>query len=141
MNKIDSFSGEYKFLSNFYPCKYGIKLDNSVYPSVEHAYQAAKTLDKTDRKNFLHCKPGEAKRLGKKLKIRNDWEKIKINLMYLLNKQKYLKDSSLKEKLLNTQDLELIEGNDWGDTFWGVYNNKGRNELGKILMKIRNELK
>lgn len=135
---IDSFTGDYKFLSNFYPCK--VKLDDVEYPSVEHAYQAAKTLDLDDRKAFhQHPLPtaGQSKKLGRKLKIRADWESVKIKVMEELLVQKFA-DDTLKKQLQETGDAKLIEGNYWGDDFWGVDKKKGgKNHLGKLLMKIR----
>lgn len=137
-NIIDSFTGDYKFLSNFYPCK--VKLDDVEYPSVEHAYQAAKTLDPDERKHFhRHPLPtaGESKKLGRKLKIRPDWESVKLKVMEDLLVQKFA-DEILKKQLQETGDAKLIEGNWWGDTFWGVDVKKGgKNHLGKLLMKIR----
>jgi len=135
---IDAFSGDYNFLSNFYPCK--VKLDDVVYPSVEHAYQAAKTLDKDERKPFhKHPLPtaGASKKLGRKLTIRPDWESVKIKVMEDLLVQKFA-DKDLKKRLQETEGAELVEGNWWGDTFWGVDKKKGgKNHLGKLLMKIR----
>lgn len=137
-NTINSFTGDHKFLSNFYPCK--VELDGVEYPSVEHAYQAAKTLDKDERKAF-HKRPlptaGESKKLGRKLKLRPDWESVKLQVMENLLVQKFA-DDHLKGLLQETGDATLIEGNYWGDNFWGVDKKKGgKNHLGKLLMKIR----
>lgn len=88
----------------------------------------------------LCCSPGEAKRLGRKATLRLDWEKVKLTIMEDLLRQKFAW-KELKEKLLSTGDEELVEGNTWSDTFWGVCNGKGENHLGKLLMKIREELK
>jgi ribA/ribD-fused uncharacterized protein len=136
---IDSFSKEYRFLSNFYPC--WVKLDGENYPSVEHAYQAAKTTDEQLRLYFQEpiVTSGEAKKAGRRLKIRQDWEDVKINIMYNLLKDKFLQPK-FKTLLLSTQDEELIEGNWWGDTFWGICKGVGENHLGKLLMKVRSEL-
>ena len=137
-NTINSFTGDYKFLSNFYPCK--VELDGVEYPSVEHAYQAAKTLDKDERKVF-HKRPlptaGESKKLGRKLKMRPDWESVKLQVMEELLVQKFA-DDLLKKQLQETGEATLVEGNYWGDDFWGVDKKKGgKNHLGKLLMKIR----
>jgi ribA/ribD-fused uncharacterized protein len=139
-NTIDSFTGDFKFLSNFYPCK--VKLDDVEYPSVEHAYQAAKTLDTEERKPF-HTHPlptaGGSKKLGRKLSIRPDWESVKLKVMEDLLIQKF-KDDFLKKQLQETGDAKLVEGNWWGDTFWGVDAKKGgKNHLGLLLMKIRDK--
>jgi N-glycosidase YbiA len=137
-NVIDAFSGDYKFLSNFYPCK--VKLDDVEYPSVEHAYQAAKTLDTDDRRAFHeHPLPtaAQSKKLGKALSLRRDWESVKLNVMEALLMQKFA-DSELRKQLNDTGTLKLVEGNYWGDSFWGVDHKKGgKNHLGRLLMKIR----
>jgi ribA/ribD-fused uncharacterized protein len=144
MNVIDSFSGEYEFLSNFYP---SIVIDelSIMYPSVEHAFQAAKTLDKSLRETFLAPKltPGQAKRLGRKLVLREDWEDVKIDVMHKLLRSKF-GHPILKFSLIQTGDAMLIEGNYWHDEVWGVCScpkhGKGTNHLGKLLMKVREEL-
>ncbi len=138
MNKIDNFMGEYRFLSNFWMSP--VEMKRIVYPSVEHAYQAAKTFDKKERKIIEYAiTPGQAKKLGKKLVLREDWEKVKIPIMKELVKRKF-KDSTLKALLKKTGDKELIEGNTWGDTFWGICKGIGENHLGKILMEVRKTL-
>lgn len=136
---IDSFRDKYFFLSNFYHC--WVVLDGEHYPSVEHAYQAAKTLDPTEREK-IKCagSPGVAKRLGRTVTHRSDWKKIKVDIMLDLVRQKFTKSSDLVGKLLATGDQELVEGNTWGDRFWGVYRGRGENHLGKILMQVRREL-
>jgi hypothetical protein len=110
------------------------------YPSVEHAYQAQKTLDRKLRKCFLTGNAGQAKRNGQRIELRKDWYDVSLNIMENLLKQKF-SDNDLKQKLIETSDEELIEGNWWGDTFWGVCNGIGENHLGKLLMKVRGELK
>ena len=137
---IDSFMGPYRFLSNFYPC--WIKFDGAEYPSVEHAYQAAKTSDEQLRLMFQEpiITAGEAKKAGQRLKLRPDWEEIKIEVMYQCLKSKF-SQVKFKSLLLSTENEELIEGNWWGDTFWGVCQGKGENHLGKLLMTIREEIK
>lgn len=139
MERIDSFTGEFRFLSNFYPAK--VKLDGESYPSVEHAYQAAKTLDKKDRKKIATLKASGAKSYGRKVKMRPDWEKVKLGIMEDLVFQKFSNEPTMREMLVITDPLELVEGNDWNDTFWGVCNGKGENHLGKILMRVRARLK
>ena len=131
---IKSFSGEYQFLSNFYPVE--VVLDGVTYPTVENAYQAAKTLDLEKRKEFIGVLPGFAKRLGQRLELRPDWGAVKLNIMQRLNEQKYMRPD-LRKKLCDTYPQDLVEGNTWGDTFWGVCDGKGSNHLGQILMAIR----
>jgi ribA/ribD-fused uncharacterized protein len=137
---ISSFRDEYFFLSNFYPVE--IKLDGIVYPNAEAAFQAQKTLNVEERRKFSMLKnPVQAKRLGRKVKLRDDWEEVKLYIMTEIVSQKFLQHPHLFEMLLQTGDEELVEGNKWGDRFWGVCKCKGENHLGKILMKIRDAYK
>lgn len=136
---ITEFNGENRFLSNFWPCK--VVYANIEYPSVEHAFQAAKTLDVEARKAFTQCNAGEAKRLGRTVTMRNDWDAIKISVMQILLEQKFQKGTLLAAKLIATGDVQLIEGNYWNDRFWGVCKGIGRNNLGKLLMEVRNNLR
>lgn len=138
MEPIDSFTGEFAFLSNFFPS--AIVWGGVSYPTLEHAFQAAKTDRAEERAKILSCPtPGGAKRMGKKVKLRPDWENVKLKVMEELVRQKFA-DPELKAKLLLTRDRVLIEGNHWNDTFWGVCRGKGRNHLGRTLMKVREEL-
>ena len=137
---ISEFQGEFRFLSNFWPCE--IELEGIRFPSVEHAYQAAKTLDINTRIQMsLLDTPGQVKKIGKSIELRPDWEEIKIEVMRELLKQKFdiTKHYDLWLKLHMTKPDELVEGNWWGDTFWGVCKGKGENHLGKLLMEIRYE--
>ena len=135
---ITEFQGEYRFLSNFPDAEViwgGIK-----FPSVENAYQAAKCKNPEDRKRFLTITAGQAKRLGREVEITPNWEENKLWIMEALVSQKFHNIPEYREKLLATGDEELVEGNNWGDTFWGVCQGIGQNHLGKIIMKIRKEL-
>ena len=132
---IDHFDGDYRFLSNFHPVE--VMMDNIVYPSVEHAYQAAKTDDLATRLMIRNLETaGQAKRAGGKIKLHPDWTKHKLLVMVELLMQKF-KKPELRALLMATEGHELIEGNYWGDIYWGVYNGKGKNHLGKLLMSIR----
>lgn len=141
-DKISKFSGEYRFLSNFYLCD--VKMDGMTYPSVEHAYQAAKTNDTTERVAIRNAaSPKDAKHLGYKVSLRPDWDRVKNNVMYHLLQRKF-SDPTLRSQLLGTRGKELIEGNGWHDNYWGVCScgrckGKGRNVLGKMLMRIRDK--
>lgn len=139
---INSFRGEYHFLSNFYPCT--VILDDMEYSSVEHAYQAAKTLDLEVRRKIKEAPtPGQAKKLGGHLKLQMSvpaWNTLKVKIMYDLLQQKF-SDPILSKKLVDTDDAELIEGNWWNDTFWGKCGGVGDNRLGILLMMIRGMLK
>ncbi len=132
---IDSFKGKHKFLSNFHSSPiYG-------YPSVEHAYQASKCANDADKKQFRTGTPDHAKRSGRKVQLRADWsDQLKIEIMRVLVREKFRAHPKLAQRLVATNTDELIEGNWWGDTFWGVCDGEGENHLGKILMDIRTDL-
>lgn len=140
---ISSFAGKHEFLSNFFPCS--IEHEGIVYPSAENAFQACKTLHREARQQFAGVGPGLAKKLGRNLRLRPDWEEIKLAVMYEVVDLKF-HDWDLCERLLDTGEHELVEGNDWGDVVWGCtwdYERKlwiGENRLGKILMIVRNEV-
>jgi ribA/ribD-fused uncharacterized protein len=139
MTAIDQFTGDYDFLSNFHPSP--IEVDGIVYSTVEHAFQAAKTFDLEEKQAVAQAAtPGIAKRKGRKVQLRPDWEQVKVGIMEELVRLKFTTYPDLGEQLLATGDAELVEGNNWNDTFWGVCRGKGRNALGKILMKVRSEL-
>lgn len=135
---IDSFFGPYRFLSNFEPCT--VEYEGMTYNCSEAAYQAAKTTDVSLRIAFTTMNGSKAKFAGQKLPIRADWNDVKVDVMYQIVKDKFSRNPELKEKLLSTGTLLLIEGNYWGDKFWGVCNGEGENHLGKILMRVRREL-
>lgn len=135
---IDSFDGNFDFLSNFF-----VEEDGS---TVEHLYQASKTLDLGWREAILAAPtPGKAKRLGSKAPLRKDWEQVKVQIMFDLVRKKF-KNKTLAIKLIDTFPTELIEGNTWHDNFWGncscpkCRNKTKSNMLGFILMQIRDEL-
>lgn len=138
---IDSFQGPYRFLSNFYPSI--VDLDGVAYPTVEHAYQAAKTTDWDEQKAIRDsATPGAAKRAGRHVKIRPEWEDIKLSVMKVLVIRKFRNSHKLMKLLLGTKPHALVEGNRWHDTFWGrcycsKCNGSGENHLGRILMEIR----
>jgi len=137
-NAIEEFSGEYRWLSNFWPSP--VQLDGVTYPTVEHAYQAAKTLDEEGRKSILAAPtPGKAKRTGRKVPMRPDWEDVKISVMEDLLRQKFAPRSPLGRMLAATGERQITEGNAWGDVFWGVSKGAGQNHLGRLIMKIRDE--
>lgn len=134
---ITSFSGEYRFLSNFYPVD--IEYGNLTFPSVEHAYVAAKTEDVRERKYIASMSSaGQAKVYGRGLLLRRDWDSVKTPIMTGLVLQKF-RNPELRERLKATHPLELIEGNTWGDRYWGQCPvGNGKNILGEILMSTRN---
>jgi len=143
LSVIDKFDGKYRYLSNFYTCP--VLYDGRVYPSGEHAYQAAKTLSNRERIKISECAtPGQAKRMGQSVKLRPNWEEKKTTIMYRIVKWKFEHNGMLRKKLLETGNAKLIEGNNWGDTEWGMVwidgEWQGENLLGKILMDVRAEL-
>lgn len=142
---IDCFDGKYAFLSNFYPS--AITDGNLIFPTVEHMFQAAKTVNIEEYKKIAAADtPGQAKRLGRKVVLRDDWEEVKDEIMY---NALWLKFSipDFRKKLLDTGDEKLVEGTTWHDNVWGnctcerCKNIEGQNKLGKLLMQIREEIK
>lgn len=140
---INSFTGFYRFLSNFWPAE--VWLEGVSYPSVENAYQAAKTTSLALREPFRTYSAAEAKKHSHRLVVRPDWEQIKLGVMQALLEQKFLKGSELRAKLEKTRGKLLVEGNWWHDNFWGDCScitrancvTPGMNHLGRLLMEIR----
>ena len=143
MKTITEFQGEYRFLSNFWPCY--LVYQNTVYPTAEHAYQAAKVESPEVKTSIKNCQtPAAAKDYLEthKIKPAPGWtvaKKLAVMEEILIIKFGG-KEPFLTRALLATGEVLLIEGNTWGDTFWGVCNNSGDNNLGKLLMKVREEL-
>ena len=136
---IDRFDGEYAFLSNYSASPF--RIDYVLFPTMEHYFQANKADNRNDYLHIAYAPtPGEAKRLGRKIRLRSDWEEIKDKVM-LTGLRKKFADPELRSLLLATGDEELIEGNYWGDTYWGVCNGVGQNKLGKLLMQVREKKK
>lgn len=138
---VVQFRGKYFFLSNFYERSF--IYDGIRYGSVEAAFQAQKTLDVFERENlFSKATPKEAKYYGRRIKLRPDWEEVKLSIMKDIVREKFNQHEDLKRRLLlDTGNGELIEGNYWGDSFWGINlkTNEGENHLGIILMELREE--
>lgn len=133
--EINEFRGEYRFLSNFWGCP--VNYDGVAYQNAEAAFQAQKCIDPTDRTQLAGLNPSEAKRLGRRVKLRSDWEAIKDQIMCQVVQAKFTQNPDLMEKLKATGDAVLIEGNTWGDRYWGVCRGTGQNKLGRILMALR----
>jgi len=134
---ITEFKDEYRFLSNFFhaPIKIG---RHNVYPTNEHAFQALKCVNPDDHGQVMSAKTAaEAKKLGKQVIIKPNWNEIRNDVMFFINMVKYTTHQDLKQRLLATGSRELIEGNWWKDIYWGVCEDVGENHLGKILMRIR----
>ncbi len=137
---IDRFEGRYDFLSNFYPAS--LTIDGYNFFNSEAAYQAFKCKNADDYDQFFELNGDEAKRLGSKIAMREDWDVVKLSIMERVVRAKFTQNPHLAKYLVETGDAELIEGNRWRDVFWGVHlpTGEGENNLGKILMKIRTEL-
>lgn len=143
---INCFDKEYAFLSNFFDSEI-VDEDGICYPTVEHYFQAMKTLDKVVRFDIaISTTPGQAKRKGRKVSLRPDWEQVKEQVMYDAIVQKFANEE-LREKLLATGDEYLEEGTTWHDNEWGNCSCEkcqkivGKNKLGKILMQVRSEIR
>lgn len=140
-HQIVKFRGRWFFLSNFYLAE--VEFEGTRYPSVENAFQAAKTLDRTIRKQFTTktISPSNAKRMGRQILLRTDWSDVRVEIMIQSVRDKFTRHPELGSLLIGTKNRELIEGNDWGDVFWGKCNGRGKNILGRILMQVREELR
>lgn len=138
-DRITSFTGKHRFLSNFYTCS--VYYGGILYNSSEAAYQAQKSTDPEVRKHFAKMTARDAKRHGKRIKLRDNWEAVKRDIMFAVLKKKFLGNTYLLNMLLSTGDAYLEEGNNWGDRYWGVCKGKGENILGTLLMKLREQAK
>lgn len=144
MKAITSFKGKHGFLSNFHACT--VDFGGIVYPSSEHAYMAAKSLDPDVKRQVAELSNGAAaKKFGRTMTIRPDWDKIKVEYMSRIIRRKF-EEPELAKRLLSTGDAQLIEGNYWHDQHWGSCTCakhrgvNGANWLGQILMEIRDEI-
>lgn len=133
---IDSFDGEYDFLSNFYNCPVTYK--GITYRNSEAAFQAQKVTDVyTQVRLFTDVTASMAKKAGRNCDLRKDWDDIRVDEMREIVLQKFLQNPRLEARLLATGNAVLIEGNWWNDRFWGVCKGEGCNMLGMILMEVR----
>ena len=139
---IKEFQKENRWLSNFWLVD--VEFDGHIFMSVENAYQFAKAESDKDKQTMLSAyNPVDARRLGRRIKVREDWEDVKLIIMKSLVRQKFILNTDLRNKLISTGIEEIQEGNTWGDKFWGVdlHSGVGENRLGKIIMDIRKEIK
>ncbi len=139
IKEIKGFRGQYNFLSNF--SSYKVTYKGITYNNNESAFQAQKTEDDNVKKEFVSLPPVKAKSKGRRVKLRSDWEKVKDNIMYEIVLAKFQQNEDIKQILLATGDAYLEETNTWKDKYWGVCNGEGKNMLGKILMRVRQELR
>ena len=136
---IFGFFDEFRWLSNFHLCQ--IEFEGLIYPSTENAYQAAKTYSQSTRLQLSKCTPGQSKKLAHGIPLeRENWDEIRVGIMMLLQVKKY-SQPDLRDKLLMTDGYYLEETNNWGDKFWGVVNNDGKNMLGHCIMLCREHIK
>lgn len=138
---ITRFRGEYEFLSNFYESP--VTFEGLTYGSSEAAFQAQKCMTYEERRAFTEYRPMDSKKAGRNVQIRPDWDAVKVGVMEGIIRAKFTQNPGLAAKLLATGDCELVEGNNWHDIFWGAdgKTGEGENHLGRILMKIRDELR
>ena len=138
---IDHFTGPYAFLSNFQPCR--VTFYGMIFPSVEAAFQAAKCANHQDRVQFLTMTPQQAKRRGRQIQMRSDWDSRKLTIMHNLLVHKFNENPELIPKLIAIGSAVLVEGNTWHENFWGCCTcsrcggRRGRNNLGRLLMQLR----
>lgn len=142
---IKFFKDDYGFLSNFAPAEVVFEMHS--YPTVEHAYQAAKTEDQRERIMIVCAQsPGKAKKIGGSVTLRADWHEVKDEIMLSLLRQKFTPGNVDGQRLVETAGNTIIEGNYWHDNYWGIcYCKKcngelGQNKLGTMLMQIREEI-
>jgi len=135
------FRGKYWFLSSFYPTQ--IVIDGVEYPTVEHYFQSMKATDPETAEKIRNLEtPKKARRMGRRIKLRSDWEEIKQLIMRRAVYEKFTQHPELEKLLLETGDMILVEGNNWGKDYWGCVRNKekklvGQNHYGRILMEVR----
>ncbi|MBN1802376.1 MAG: NADAR family protein [Candidatus Lokiarchaeota archaeon] len=138
---IKEFKGKFRFLSNFYSSPFSIR--GIEYKTVEHWFQSQKSTKSEEQTHVINAStPGEAKKRGRQVNLRTDWNETRLSIMEEGLRAKFNQNPNIRELLIKTGDQELQEGNRWGDTFWGINlrTGKGQNHLGKLLEKIRKEL-
>lgn len=147
MKNINQFKGEYRFLSNFYEDAY-IPYGKFFFKTGEHLYQALKTRSVSEATEIVWAAtPGQAKKLGQKVTLRDDWEEVKVEAMRVTIGSKFLNNIDLRGQLIITGNAVLIEGNNWHDQTWGnctcgrkQCDEPGKNLLGVLLMQLRTDL-
>lgn len=134
------FVGRLAFLSNF--ANYGFVAGGVTWPTVEHFFQAMKTLDSKEREEIRCLKtPAEVRRVGKRVQLRKDWHEVRLSVMEYAVLKKFEQNATIAKWLFRCSDEDLTEENSWGDTFWGTCKGEGQNHLGLILRKVRDHLK
>lgn len=131
------FRNEYDFLSNFYPCT--VCVNGYEFKNAEAAFQAMKCTSEKDVLLFINLSGADAKKLGRKIQLRSDWNTFRLEAMKYVLLCKFTQNPTLKQRLKDVNE-PIVEHNTWGDTFWGVCNNVGHNHLGNLLTEVRNML-
>lgn len=134
---ISEFRGEHYFLSNFYSSP--VYYRGMTFRNAEAAFHSQK--DPSRASEFTRLNPSEAKRLGRRVRLRRDWEEVKDSIMFEIVLAKFGGSQSLADALLATGDEKIVEGNTWGDRYWGVCDGNGLNKLGGILERVRENLR
>ena len=138
---VTSFTGPFGFLSNFHQGMHFV-LFGQVWPTAEHAYQGMKAKDEEDMLHVLGApSPGIAKRRGQRIDLPADWDDVRLVVMQAVVMAKFTQSRDLARLLVATGSAELVEGNNWGDTYWGRVDGEGRNHLGHTLMRTREMLR
>lgn len=130
------FKNNFYYLSNMFPCSVRVRISGHEYQFTcsEAAFQAVKCPERASE--FTELDGYAAKRLGKKVQLRADWNAVKLDVMRVIVKAKFDQHPELMAKL-KAQPGEIVEDNTWGDTYWGRCNGYGQNHLGQILMSVR----
>lgn len=136
---VNQFRGDNFYLSNMYQCKVPMRINGKTYQfsSVEAAFQAHKDPERAGE--FVGIYGKDAKKLGRQVNMRRDWESIKDDIMRDCVRSKFENNPKLAAKLKSTEGL-LVENNTWGDRYWGMCGGVGQNKLGQILMEERDVL-
>lgn len=143
--EIKNFRGKHYYLSNFYEAP--VYYEGILYKNNEAAFQSLKCINIEDRRKFADLPPNEAKRLGRSVKLRTDWDSVKDQYMYEILVDKFSRNRDLKQLLLDTGNAYLEEGNNWHDNYWGNCNcykclsMEGQNRLGLLLMQVRDHIR
>lgn len=134
---FNSKTHQWAWLSNFAPTPI-VDKKNAIWPTAEHAYQGQKTHDTKWKRTIRGATtPATAKRWGKQVPVRSDWDKVKVKIMRNILAAKFGQSDELHTKLIQTDGRELIHLSPW-DGFWGTGPSKnGKNMLGKLLMELR----
>lgn len=140
---IKEFQKEYRWLSNFWYFEKPFAYQGLIYPTNEHFYVAMKTEDLFIREEVSNHPLKGLKKFGTSFPVRDGWDDIKVKAMLHGLRYKFSEHNpTLRQKLIDTGDIYIQEGNNWNDKFWGVClkTGEGENTLGKLIMKVREEI-